>query len=378
MGWVTQPEDPNDPVNALFALAPGEVSDAVAGSGGYFIYKNEEERMSTPEEGAEAKREVHGRRIFIATPLEPAARTALVDQAQAVLEAAREAGDLSAAASEAGLAVSTTDWFQQGDTAIEGLPSADVFSFAQALDTVEAEGFAEVVQSSRNIYVAKVVEFEQGEIPPLEEVRETVRQNAINTLKRGEAYLQRVAELAEEIKEKATSLEHAKELYPELAMEIQETAEFNVKETTYVSPIFVPAMQLYQLVGDKEPGALAGPVSSFIGDTFLIELVSKTLPTEEDKANWPAERDEIREGLREMSENAYFHDFRLHLRNSGLYPYQQDDQALARILGLDEAETTPTVDLEMETASPATDTADPGEISITPESSEPSEDAAVE
>ena len=198
MGWMVK--TPQTPAfqEPLFALKPGEVSDVVEGPAGqYFIYKAEEDREGSSLPGV---RDVKARRIVLSPKLSPEENAALTAKAEALLAAARESGDLAAAAAEAGLQVQTTDLFGPDSVAIAQVPQEDVFRFRTGVSELGQGVFSNVIPGQANLYVAKVVELTPPEPQPFEAVKDQVREDAIEAVRRSPEYIERCRALAEEIK----------------------------------------------------------------------------------------------------------------------------------------------------------------------------------
>ena len=101
-------------------------------------------------------RQTYALRISVQAQTEENA--ALTAKAEALLAAARESGDLAAAAAEAGLQVQTTDLFGPDSVAIAQVPQEDVFRFRTGVSELGQGVFSNVIHGQANLYVAKVVE----------------------------------------------------------------------------------------------------------------------------------------------------------------------------------------------------------------------------
>ncbi|HEQ60885.1 MAG TPA: hypothetical protein ENN74_04665, partial [Firmicutes bacterium] len=293
MGWMTQTPQTPAHQEALFELQPGEVSDAVTGPGGqYFIYKVEEERESE----VTGERDVKARRIVLNPRLDPEERAALEAKAQAVMESAKESGDLAAAAAEAGLTVQTSGLFGPDSRTIEGIPPEDVFRFRTGVSELSLGVVSNVIQAQANIYVAKVVELTQPEPQPFEAVKDQAREDTLEAIRRSPEYLEKCEQLAEEIKESVAVLGEVPEKFPELSVVVHELDGFNQQDYASLGGLPINPRQLYAQLADKSPGEVAGPIRDFMGQTYLVQLVAKHPPTDADwEEQWPEERDRLRE-----------------------------------------------------------------------------------
>ncbi len=334
MGWVSEGPQQMDFRKPLFALKPGEVSDPIPGFNSYFIYKVEEERTNPDTQ----EREVRARQIMLRAQLSDEERAARDDIASKILEKARESGDIAAAAAAFDLEAKKTSLFTKESEEIEGVPTADVRQFRTIFDTLEENEKVASLTARSNIYVARLVEKTPGIIPPLDEIREKVHEDAVAAHKMTEEYQARVREYVEKIKEQATSLAQIAELFPELNVEIKETGEFTRKEYLFRDQLYLQTTQIYDAVGRGEPGTMGGPLKDFQNQTFFVELVKRTPPTEEDKQNWAEERKQRRESLMTAAENEFLEDYLADLRERSLaqVPIRLDQKAIDRILGRDQ------------------------------------------
>lgn len=335
MGWQA-PMDPEQPVRApMFALAVGEVSEPVVSSNGFYIYKVEEERVNETT----GKREVRPLQLYKSASVAPEQRTALSAKAQAVVDKAKESGDLAAAAAEAGLTVQRTGSFTNADKTIENIPSADALSFARSIDPATAKTDGDqvmLVNAREHVYAAKVVERTEGRIPPFEEITGKVHDAYVKAEQQKQAYLDRVDEYAKKIKDQAKSLEEAKALFPELNIAVQETQPFD-KKSFIVSGPNVQSVEVFDAFRDKEPGAMAGPLKSLFGGagSYMLELASRTEPTEEDKAKMDEDRKTMRDQMIASAGNMLLNDYIMDLRERKLptVSLYVDQAAIDRILG---------------------------------------------
>lgn len=335
MGWQA-PMDPEQPVRApMFALAVGEVSEPVIASNGFYIYKVEEERVNETT----GLREVRALQLYKSVTLSPEDRTLRTARAEDVVNKAKASGDLAAAATEAALTVARTGAFTKDSKTIEGLPSADVISFARAIDPATAKTDGDqvmLVNAREHVYAAKVAERTEGRIPAFEEISAKVKDAYIKAEQQKQAYLDRVQEYGEKIKAQAKSLEEAKTLFPELNITIQDTQPFD-KKSFIVSGPNVQSVEVFDAFRDKEPGALAGPLKSLFGGagSYMLELAARTEPTEEDKAKMEEDRKTMREQMIASNGNMLLNDYIMDLRERKLptVTLSVDQEAIDRILG---------------------------------------------
>lgn len=354
MAWLPERPEELDHRKPIFALGVGEVSDPIEGPGGYFIYKVEEERTNEETQA----REVHARQIHLKAALAADERSALEAQAQVLATKANEATDLAAAANEAGLTVARTGSFDRGSLEIEGVPRTDARQFALDLDTATPESPFQVITGRSNLYVARVVEVEEGVVQPLEEVRDKVREDTIAAVQATPEYKERVDEYGKKIKEQATNLTQIAELFPELNPEIKESSAFSKQDYLFQDQIYLQTPIIYDAIGRAEPGTMAGPFTDFRGDTYFVELLDRTPPAEEEKETWAEDRKQLREQRLSEAELALFSDYRQDLGERMLreVTLDLDQPTIDAILGRNQPLSTPAEEIPAEGA-PAEDAA---------------------
>jgi hypothetical protein len=360
MGWQVPGTEEFEHRKPMFALGVGEVSEPVAGPGGYFVYRVDEERTNA-ETGA---REVRARQIFVKADLSDAEKTALQDKARAISEQAKREGSLEQAAASHSLAIRKTGAFTRQSTEIEGIPRADAVVFRAMFQPDDPSKDYDLITGRENLYVAKIVERTPGEVPPLEEVRDRVLKDAQDAYRRTEPYKAKVKEYADKILAQAKTLEQAATLFPELKMEIKETDFFTRREFLFQQQIYLQPAQIYEKLGKAQPGTIAGPLEDFRGESFFVELIEKQDPSEEDKANWADERKQIAESERRTRENDILEDYVKYLHDNKLLVAgaQINQRVLDNILGRNlPASSTAGTNGANEGASPAEEVAIPAE-----------------
>jgi len=330
MGWRKVEENPTEHMAPLYALPVGGVSDPVFGPTGYFIYKVEEER--TADDGA---REVHFRQIVMEAKLSEEEMQQRKDLAAAVAARAKES-DLATAAAENSLTVAQTGVFTTASTEIAGIPRFDVPAFRSQVPGQKDDTLYTPVQGRSYLYVAKVTETVEGVVPPLDEIRERVTNDTIAALRKREDSQAQLQELCKRIAAEITSLDQIPAKFPDLKAEVKVTEKpFTRKDMLWQYQIYISAPDIYEKLGNAEPGKVAGPITGMLQDTWFVELVEKTPPTEEDKAKWPEERKQKKEQEIRALLAEYEPDFRKDLRERMLaqVSFTQDQDAMDRILG---------------------------------------------
>ena len=180
--------------------------------------------------------------------------------------------------------------------------------------------------------------------------------DTIAALKIEQAYKDEVKAMADKIKAEATSLEQAKALYPDV-IEIKTSREFNVGEYLFQEQLYLSTAEIYQTVGRKDIGAIGGPLQDFRGESYFVELLKRTGPSEEEMAaeTWKTKEKQLREQALQMAGNEFMADYRLHLRNSSGLETRINQALISDLLRLDEPEEGETE------AAPVTETEDADE-----------------
>ena len=375
MGWQRPREEEMEYRKALFELKPGEVSDPIRVMGSVFIFKVDEERID--EETGE--REVHARQIMLKAELSPDERAALDEKAQQIVLKAQETEDLDAVAGEFGLVVFHSGPFSIESEEIDHVARIDVRTFRTTLEAETVNRFI-LINGRSNHYIAELVQRETGIIPPFDEVKDRVRESLVASLKRTDEYRDKLMEYADKIKAQNTSLQQIALLFPELEMEVKETTGPFTRTEYYLSKdqLFLQPAMIFNLLEDKEIGAVDGPLQDFLGDTYFVELSERILPTDEDRATWDEERQRLRDTALQMAEQELLEDFRQDLRERSLQhiPLHINEEAINRILGRDRRDPgeTETTEGPLEVIPPE----DPPSEAVTPEDAPPEQSPVQE
>ena len=333
MDWQMPGLTVPDHVQPLFDLEVGDVSDPVKGPNGYYIYKAEEERFSE----LSGDRDVRGRRIVIRPELSDEARLERMAQAELLVESAGELDDFVAAAEKLDLPVHSSGAFNRQSSTIRNVPSTDVWGFRNAMLELDEGDVSSVVEGSRNLYVAHVKEVEPSELPPLNDVRDDVIQDAKQAARRTPEYRLEVAELAQEMLDSADSIQELIDRFPEYNLVPEETPAFSVAEFRPAQnmPMWPPDA-VVEAVWDKQPGKLAGPVRDYMGQLYFVELVEKETPDDEIWDEFEEQKDMIRDRLIARAQNERFDDFRAESR--ARLNWQLNPQAYGNVIGLEDEE----------------------------------------
>lgn len=330
LGWRVQSATTPDYLRALFELEIGEVSDPVEGPRGWYIFTVDETRQSEVAQQTEVK----GRQIFLAPELpedEKAARKAL---AGALLAKARESGDLAAAAQELGLEVQTTGFFSPQSVTVDAVPPEDGWAFRNALTTLAEGEISEVIEGSRNLYVARIAETKPPELPPLEEVRPQVLADAVAAIERSPEHVAKLRDLAEELVATGKPLTQLAGERSDLGLVVIEAEPFTAAEYSYgAGPLWRPE-DVLEAVDAVGPGVVAGPVLAFDGSVYLVELIERTPPSEEVWAEkYEEEKERIYTQLLAAKQAQRLQDFYLERRVA--MNWQVNQETYDAVLGLD-------------------------------------------
>jgi len=342
LGWITLHEGLPTHQQVLLDLEVGEVSEPVARDDAYVIFKAEDER----EDEETGDRELHVRAIEVDAQLSDEEREALEAEAEALAGQAEEMDGLRGAAEEAGLEVQETDMFSPESTVIEGVLEEDTPSFRNQLTDTEEGDISGVISAPRHLYVAEILEMTEPEVQPFDEVIEEVRSDYMAEYEQTPEYQEKLEEAAQRIREaeEAEDIDALEEAYPELVAETGEVGPFTVGDFDYAAGVFWNPRDVYQAVAPREPGVLAGPVPDFLGQVYFVELIDKTPPTEEMWAEqFPEERDELRDRLRQIRQAEVLEDYLLDMRMRTVngIPIQTNERVIAHVLGLAGEEEAP-------------------------------------
>lgn len=338
MGWQTQTDDAPEYRKPLFDLPAGAISDPIATLGGYYICKVEEERTNA-DTGA---REVLARQIYVKATLTSEERTARDENAKQIGEKATELGSLAAAAQELGLELKRTPKFTVETDPIEGIPQFDLRSFRNGVARLTEDDKYAPITGAQNLYVAEVAERAQGEIPPFENVRDEVRTDVIAKTKQTDEYKAKVKGYVDRAKAEAKTLDDLKTLFAELSIEIKESQEVSAARGVIES---MPVAQVHDAVGRGEPGKLGGPVTSYTGETYFVELMKRIDPTEEERnaQEWKDELKTKRDSELQRNESIILRDYLAYMLEKGQdsIEIKSYPEVIDATLGRNQPEETP-------------------------------------
>lgn len=338
IGWISPTSSLGTHRESLFNLAVGDVSEIIEGPGGYYIYKVENERTSELTQ----ERDVFVREIYLSAMLSPEDTQALRAKAFELHGKAEELGSLEEAAKELGYGVKYTNRFLPDAMAIENVARSDIFAFRRFTENLQPGELADVIPAQRNSYVAELASLAEPTPRTLEQAREDVMRDTIAQIRQSPEHLQKLQDLGTQIQNQVTSIAEIPTKFPDLKAEIKESQPFTMQEMLFTQGISVAAQSVYAAVGEKEPGAFAGPLRGFDGSLYFVELVEKIGPDETAWAEkYPEEREQIRERLTMMRENARLQDYLKQLRDESLADIETNFDVLAEALGMNATPQSP-------------------------------------
>lgn len=335
LGWQSQREIEPPHRQVLFSLKVGEINEPVYTFGAYYIFKVEEERTNE-ETGA---REIRARQIMIRTSLSEEEKKQREEQAKEIAQKANEDKTLEKVAQEKGLEMVKIGPFTRESKDIEGLNQFDVYQFRSAFMTPEKDSEYQVITARDTVFVAKVLERIKGEIPPLEKVRERVEKDYTNMVKLQDDYKKKVEEISNKIKAEAKSIDDLPKLFPDLNIEIKETANsFTAKDYLFQEGLMISPDSIFNEFEGKDIGSLAGPIKDFSNEHYFVQLLEKTLPTDADKPKMEEDKKQMRDMEIRMAQNEILEDYRLYLREKAMksgVPIKINQPLISSILGKD-------------------------------------------
>lgn len=278
--------------DAAFAAQPGEIVGPVKSRFGYHVIKVEEKRKN--EKGED---EVHARHILFKVESSSETVTAIHDAAAAFAEKADDEGFAKAAAAE-NLTPTSTQPFVKGDF----IPGIGLFRRASSFAFSNEKGATSpVIDGPRGYYVLMVEARVPAGVPPLDEVRENIRQHI---------FTDRARDAARARAEQALAAVRAGQSFEEAASAFgaeQRSTEPVTRNTTV--PGIGRDTALIHAAFALAPGQIGGPIDLATG--FYIVRVDAKEPA--DETLFAAQKDEIRAGIFQEKANARFSEFVLDL-----------------------------------------------------------------
>ncbi|MCK5863038.1 MAG: SurA N-terminal domain-containing protein, partial [Candidatus Hydrogenedentes bacterium] len=331
MGWRRAGEYVSPQLKPFFELSYNEISDPVLGPAGYIIYKVDEERTND----VTGEIELNGSQIVLNIEVAEDILAARLQQADEIAAILQEEGDIQTIAEEYELEVLRTDYFNRMSLEIENIHHEDLYTFRGKL-LAQIDSPWEPVKAKRYIYVAKMGEAKEGDLPALEDVRDKVVTNVKNELKRSEDYQENLEKRMDRLKGRVISVDTIKDLDSDITVEMGETdAPVSLKDSLFQKKIYVQTTDIFEALKDKEVGGISGPLRGFIGAYWFFELVERDAPTADELIELKEEREEIKDRMIRTAQYEILSDYTKDLRERMMasVPYTQDNAAFDRILG---------------------------------------------
>jgi peptidyl-prolyl cis-trans isomerase D len=171
-GWVVQGQLPQQLDTTVFSLAKNQISDPVEAPGSLQILKVEDIREEKTESLKEASAEIT--RLLTAEKAKRAAAAA----ADRDRERALSGLDFAKLAAESGGTVNVTRLFASGEVLPEIGENPEFYKNAFAVD---AKSVSPVIDGNSAYYLLRLKHKKPAGVPPLEEVRQRVEKNLIET-----------------------------------------------------------------------------------------------------------------------------------------------------------------------------------------------------
>jgi parvulin-like peptidyl-prolyl isomerase len=271
-----------------FSMQPGEISEPVKTKFGYHVIKVEEK--GTTETG---EPQVRARHILLEIHPSQETVTAVYERAENFARQAREKG-FAEAASAAGLAPTETTPFNKGDfvPGIGMMPRANSFAFSNPVGTTMAP-----MEGPRGLYVFSIKSRTPEGVPPLEEVKNAVKEKILVERQRDAAEA-RAAEIANFVKGGGT-LEDAMARF---GLEKRETPLFTRTATVGgVGRGTAFSFAAFSL----QPGQTSGVIETNTG--YYVLRVDERQPAND--ADYAARRDMIRQQIQREKSETRFNEF---------------------------------------------------------------------
>jgi peptidyl-prolyl cis-trans isomerase D len=213
MGWVQRGKVDEWVQAALFSMKKaGELSNVVRGVAGFYIFKAEEVVDEKQKSLDEVKDQIPQ------TLKKEKAKAEASRRADEAFYALFRSRDLERYAKEKGLPIKTTGFFKEGDVIPEMGQDPSFYSSAFSLKVGE---ISPVINISPNFYMLKMVDKKESRIPPLEEVKEEVRQKVIKMKCEDKA-----RQVAEDLLNQIRTGKAIKEVAKERGFQMEETGFF--------------------------------------------------------------------------------------------------------------------------------------------------------
>jgi peptidyl-prolyl cis-trans isomerase D len=270
---------------AVFAMAPGQISDLVKTQYGYHIIKLVDKKTATTRTLADVRQQITDQLAY------ERAQAQAADLSTALEKQISKPADLDKAAKAQGLTVQESGFFAR-DEPILGLgPSPEAANRAFEMKQGDVAG---PLRASRGFVFETLVAKQDPYVPKVEEVKDKVREEVIKQKAR-EASRQKASEIAAKLKS-APDFEKA-----------AKAAGLEAKTTDLIArDAPIPDLGAAPAVEDAAfklaVGAVSDPIPTDTGTAVIKVLEKKEVTTEE----WTSSKDRFREELLTDRRNRFF------------------------------------------------------------------------
>jgi len=240
LGWIQKGMLGEQIESILFSMKAGEMSNVLPGRDGLLILKVEEVREEKQKPFDEGKGQI------LQTLKKEKAKAEASKEAEDAFYALFKSRDLEGYAKDKNVPIRTTGFFKEGDEVPEIGKSPLFYSSASSLKVGE---ISPVVDIAPNTYILKLVNKKDSRIPPLNEVKEEVRQKVVEIKADGQA-----RQVAEELLNQVRTGKTLKEVAREKGLSLEETGLFT--RTAGVVPKIGPAREFMGILAsltEKNP-----------------------------------------------------------------------------------------------------------------------------
>ncbi|MGZ3615033.1 MAG: peptidylprolyl isomerase, partial [Thermodesulfobacteriota bacterium] len=240
VGWVQRGTLGEQMESILFSMKAGDLSEVLAGRDGFHILRVEEVKEEKQKSFEEVKDQI------VQALKSEKAKAEASKKADEAFYALFKSRDLEGYAREKDISIKTTGFFKEGDE-IPDIGKNPLF-YSNALSLKSGE-ISAVVNIPPNFYILKLLNKKDSRIPPLDEVKEDVKQKVIGTKAEEKAH-----QVSEDLLNQIHTGKNIREVAKEKGYSIEETGFFT--RTSGVVPKIGPAREFMQILSsltEKNP-----------------------------------------------------------------------------------------------------------------------------
>jgi peptidyl-prolyl cis-trans isomerase D len=257
LGWIQRGMLGEQIESILFAMKAGDLTGVLAARDGFHILKIEEVKEEKQKSFEEVKDQI------LQTLKKEKAKAEASRKADDAFYSLFRSRDLEGYSREKDVPIKTTGLFKEGDE-IQDIGKNPVF-YSSALSLKLGE-ISPVVTILPNFYILKLVNKKDSRIPPLDEVKEEVRQKVIGTKAEGKA-----RQVAEELLNQIRTGKNIREVAREKGYPFEETGFFT--RTAGVVPKIGPAREFMGILASlTEKNPVAKEVIKTKDGYFVLRL----------------------------------------------------------------------------------------------------------